>query len=100
MDLAEKVRVDLIKYSKGDILPSNEFQTVASGHAIGHYLILVAYCQSRKLKETEVTSVIEHSKKIRDVAPSLAFSQISLICSLSEKVKDNIFQKVENIKFI
>ncbi|PIC12413.1 hypothetical protein B9Z55_028436 [Caenorhabditis nigoni] len=70
-----------------------EEKTVGSGHAIGHYLILVVYAQSRKLKETEATRLVEHSKKVRDAAPSLAFSQTHLLCNLAAKLKDSVFQK-------
>ncbi|CAO4369980.1 unnamed protein product [Caenorhabditis nigoni] len=70
-----------------------EEKTVGSGHAIGHYLILVVYAQSRKLKETEATRLVEHSKKVRDAAPSLAFSQTHLLCNLAAKLKDGVFQK-------
>ncbi|CAL2037264.1 unnamed protein product [Caenorhabditis brenneri] len=68
-------------------------KTVGSGHAIGHSLVLVAYAQSKKLKEGDVTKIVEQSKKVRDVAPSLAFAQINLLCSLASKTKESVFQK-------
>uniref|UniRef100_A0A1I7U3D8 DNA polymerase V n=1 Tax=Caenorhabditis tropicalis TaxID=1561998 RepID=A0A1I7U3D8_9PELO len=68
-------------------------KTVGTGHAIGQFLVLAAYAQSKNLKEAEVFEIVEQSKKIRDAAPSLAFSQINLLCSLAVKAKESVFQK-------
>ncbi|CAI2347727.1 unnamed protein product [Caenorhabditis sp. 36 PRJEB53466] len=69
-------------------------KTVGTGHAIGHFLVLVAYAQAKKgLNEAEIEKMVEHSKKIREVAPSLAFSQISFLINLSGKVKESVFSK-------
>ncbi|CAI5445966.1 unnamed protein product [Caenorhabditis angaria] len=68
-------------------------KTIASSHAVGHYLFLAAIVHSSKYKDDEITKIVEHAKRIWEISPSLTFSLYKLLADFSLLLKDKDFVK-------